>query len=119
MSNPVVHFEIGCRDLGKTDGFYTSMFDWNTSDYGPLSRSIDTKTKEGIQGFITALGHEPHNYVMMYVTVDDVKASVEKAVQLGGTELVPPTEIPGIGTFAWIADPDGNQVGLWKPTAEE
>jgi hypothetical protein len=26
---------------------------------------------------------------------------------------VPPVEIP-TGTFAWLADPDGNIVGLWK-----
>jgi predicted enzyme related to lactoylglutathione lyase len=27
---------------------------------------------------------------------------------------VPPIEIP-TGTFAWMQDPEGNTVGLWKP----
>ena len=28
MANPVVHFEIGCRDTGKAAGFYASLFGW-------------------------------------------------------------------------------------------
>lgn len=27
---------------------------------------------------------------------------------------MPPIEIP-TGTFAWMQDPEGNTVGLWKP----
>jgi predicted enzyme related to lactoylglutathione lyase len=29
---------------------------------------------------------------------------------------VPPVELPGRGSFAWLASPEGNVVGLWKPT---
>jgi len=32
---------------------------------------------------------------------------------LGGKALVPPVEIP-MGACAWMKDPDGNAVGLWK-----
>jgi len=48
--------------------------------------------------------------------VDDVRAYLKKANTLGGKMLVPPIEIP-TGTFAWLQDPDGNTVGLWKPKA--
>jgi predicted enzyme related to lactoylglutathione lyase len=34
---------------------------------------------------------------------------------LGGKTIVPPVAIP-TGTFAWFADPEGNVVGLWKPS---
>ncbi len=114
MPNAIVHFDIGCRDREKTNSFYTSLFDWKTTDYGPLSKSIDTGSEEGIQGFMTALGHEPHNYVMMYVAVDEIGPYLEKVVALGGSVMVPETEVPGQGKFAWIKDIDGNQVGLWK-----
>ena len=67
----------------------------------------------GIGGHITALGHEPNHYTMFYVDVDDVAAYLEKAKALGGKTLVPPVEIP-TGTFAWMQDPEGNTVGLWK-----
>jgi len=67
-----------------------------------------------INGHVTALGHEPHRYVTVYVQVDDVAAALAKAESLGGKTQVPPVEIPA-GTFAWFADPDGNTIGLWKP----
>jgi hypothetical protein len=70
----------------------------------------------GINGHITALGHEPYRYVTVYVQVDDVPAYLKKAESLGGKTLVPPVEIP-TGTFAWFADLDGNTIGLWKPKA--
>jgi predicted enzyme related to lactoylglutathione lyase len=75
---------------------------------------IDTGAQSGIQGHITALGHEPHNYVTSYVEVEDLQAYLSKANTLGGKTVVPPVEIP-TGTLAWLSDPDGNIVGLWKP----
>jgi len=47
------------------------------------------------------------------VDVEDVAAALKKAEGLGGKTLVPPVEIP-FGTFAWMQDPEGNTVGLWK-----
>ena len=58
-------------------------------------------------GHFTALGHEPYNYVTVYIEVDDVADYLAKAEALGGKTLVPPVEIPN-GTFAWFNDPDGN-----------
>ena len=29
MPNPVVHFEIGCRDRARTADFFSKLFDWN------------------------------------------------------------------------------------------
>ncbi len=114
MSRPVVHFDIGCRDREKTNDFYTQLFDWTTSDYGPLSKKIDTGSSEGIQGHLTALGHEPHHYVMIYVEVEDIPRTLEKATALGGEVVIPETEIPGGGHFAWFKDLDGNTLGLHK-----
>jgi predicted enzyme related to lactoylglutathione lyase len=42
-----------------------------------------------------------------------VGAALKKAESLGGKTLVPPVNIPA-GTFAWMQDPEGNTVGLWK-----
>jgi predicted enzyme related to lactoylglutathione lyase len=112
MGRPVVHFEIGCRDLAKTNEFYSKLFDWQIQQYGPAG-FINTG-EGGIPGHTTSLGHEPYNYVTVYVQVDDVKAYLDKAVALGGKMLVPPVEIP-TGKFAWMADPEGNMIGLLQP----
>jgi predicted enzyme related to lactoylglutathione lyase len=75
---------------------------------------INTGAGSGIQGHISSLGHEPHNYTTIYVQVHDVQAYLDKASSLGGTTLVPPVDIP-TGTFAWFSDVEGNTIGLWKP----
>ncbi|MBS1709215.1 MAG: VOC family protein [Armatimonadetes bacterium] len=110
MPNPVCFFEIGCADAPATQAFYAGLFDWKM-DPGPTGAMIDTG--EGIGGQINSLGHEPHQYVTFYVAVDDVAASIAKVQELGGKLIVGPVPIP-IGTFAWIADPGGNVIGLWK-----
>lgn len=115
MPNPVIHFEIGCRDKAKVSAFYAKLLGWKLEDYGGMALMIDTGEKTGIQGHFTALGHEPHNYVTVYAQVDNLEASIAQATQLGGNPVVPPTEVPGMGHFAWIADPEGNIFGLWKP----
>ena len=113
MGQPVVHFEIGCRDIAKTTDFFARLFDWQIQAMGPAAM-INTGAGSGIQGHITALGHEPHNYTTFYVQVDDVQAYLDKAAALGGKTLVPPVAIP-TGTFAWFSDPEGNTIALWKP----
>ena len=114
MGQPVVHFEIGCRNSQKTQEFFTKLFGWQMEAAGPATM-ISTGANEGIQGHISSLGHEPHNYVTIYVQVNDLQAYLTDAGKLGGKTLVPPTEVPGMGSFAWLADPDGNIIGLWKP----
>jgi len=111
MGRPVVHFEIGCRNLQKTQEFYSQMFDWKPQLMGPAA--MIAAEAGGIGGHISALGHEPHHYTIFYVEVDDVAAYLKKAETLGGKTLVPPVKIP-TGTFAWMQDPEGNTVGLWK-----
>jgi len=111
MGQPVVHFEIGCRDRAKTGQFFGELFGWNIDDRGPASMIV--ANEGGITGHITALGHDPFHYTIFYVQVDDVQAYLDKATALGGKTLVPPIKIP-TGTFAWFADLDGNTIGLFK-----
>jgi predicted enzyme related to lactoylglutathione lyase len=114
VGQPVVHFEIGCRDREKSAAFYTELFGWTGTPAGPATM-ISTKSEQGIQGHISSLGHEPHHYTIFYVQVDDIPAALAKAESLGARTIVPLVTLPS-GAFAWFADPDGNTVGLWKAT---
>jgi predicted enzyme related to lactoylglutathione lyase len=114
MPHPVVHFEIGCKDKPATAAFYTQLFDWKIDD-GPVSY-IHTGGDSALTGHVNALGHEPHQYTIFYVQVDDVPASLAKAIELGGKMLVPEVPIP-TGSIAWIQDPGGNTVGLFRKNA--
>ena len=111
MGRAVVHFEIGCKDSKSSQEFYSKLFDWKIEPQGPAA--MIAAAPGGIGGHISSLGHEPHHYTIFYVDVDDVQKYLDKAKSLGGKMLVPPIEIP-TGTFAWMQDPEGNTVGLWK-----
>ena len=113
MRNQICHFEIGCRDREKTAGFYSKMFEW-TLQVDPHATAL--RTGGDIGGHITALGHEPYNYTIFYVMVDDVTAALEKAVSLGGKKLVGPVPLPNDTSFGWFADPEGNTIGVYAET---
>jgi uncharacterized protein len=113
MGRPVVYFEIGCRDRAAGTAFYRDLFGWEVTE-GTLSSALATG-EGGIDGHLAALGHEPHTYTIFYVDVADLDVAIERAVTLGGELLVGPAPIAD-GRFAWIADPQGNTVGLIEPT---
>lgn len=115
MKNPVVHFEIRSQDPAALREFYSSLFDWRidvgeANDYG----LVTTKAKDdsiGIDGGITGTDGDP-NMVTFYAQVYDIDASLQQAVDLGATVIVPVTTIPKSATFALFADPQGNCIGI-------
>jgi predicted enzyme related to lactoylglutathione lyase len=109
--NPVVHFEIGCKDLGTTTSFYADLFGWTPTSI-PMASLINTNSTEGVQGHITALGHEPHQYITFYIQVEDITAYLGKIEAAGGTKVLGPFPLPDGKQFAWFKDPGGNMVGL-------
>jgi predicted enzyme related to lactoylglutathione lyase len=113
MGQPVVHFEIGSRQGDKAKQFYGQLFGWHIESHGPANM-ISTGSAEGIQGNIAVPDQEPKSYVTVYVQVDNVAEALAKVDALGGKVLVPASDVPGMGQFAWFADLDGNAIGLWK-----
>ncbi|WP_043659177.1 VOC family protein [Thermocrispum municipale] len=114
MPNPVVHFEIGTKDSGRARSFYRALFGWQPAPGGPEYWLIPPEG-DGIGGGIREASDQVPTYITFYVQVDDIRASVAKARELGGQVIVAPTPIPGVGEFALFADPDGNTVGLMTP----
>ena len=51
--------------------------------------------------------------------MDEIEPVAEKAEQSGGAVVVPKQEVPGIGWFSLLADPDGNVFGIWKNAPHE
>jgi uncharacterized protein len=76
---------------GATAEFFARLFDWNIQHEAAADY---IKTGGEIGGHITALGHQPHNYVTVYIGVDDVQAYLDKAVALGGRALAPVITLP-------------------------
>ena len=80
-------------------------------------RFIDTQSTQGAQGGIWPCPPEGHPIVVLYIAVDDVAASVERACQLGGNVVIPPQKLPEGDEMAVIHDPEGLAVGLFKPAS--
>jgi len=55
--------------------------------------------------------------VSMSATVSDVDASAGKAKQLGAKLMVPPQDIPKVGRFSVVADPQGAVFAIFTPAA--
>lgn len=117
MGAPVAYFEIVSPDPERSRTFYTQLFGWNTVDIGdPTYTMVDTGAgAEAIGGGIGEPQREGDpGGTKIYMRVDDLQAYLDRAEGLGGRTVVPPTALPGgFGSFAVLADPDGQLVGLW------
>jgi predicted enzyme related to lactoylglutathione lyase len=115
--------ELMTTDVEGAKKFYTQLFGWETEDM-PMENMSDTITKigdEGVGGIMPlppeAEGVPPHWGV--YVTVDDVDATAGKAEELGGKIHVPPTDIPNVGRFCVIQDPQGSVISAITYTMDD
>ena len=121
MANPVAYFEIGGRDAEELSKFYSELFGWKIEEMGAASAAgspywFIQGEDGGIPGGIIETNENmPPSYVMFYVQADDLQATLDKATNLGGQAVVPPTDIPGgNGQIAVFMDPDNNVIGLHK-----
>ena len=118
MGQPVAWFEVTSHDAGRAQKFYSELFGWEVSAEPAMGGYgiVDTGGGEGAigGGIGPSSGADDPVGVRIYMRVDDLDRYLDRAEQLGGRRLVPPTALPGdFGTFAVFADPDGIPVGLW------
>jgi hypothetical protein len=110
-ARPVVHWEIQARDQEKIRSFYEQMFNWKISA-GPISLAeagIGAPEPSGFTGHILP---GDGSRVILDIQVLDLRASMAKAEELGGSIIAQPFDVPGGPTIAKIADPEGNHIGL-------
>lgn len=116
MSNPVLHFEIGGKEVNRLIDFYNKTFGWNIFPLNNKDLYIaDPASDRGIEGHLFQITDEMEftNLVIIYVQVDDIHSCLEKSEKLGGKILVQPVEIPGSAShYAIFSDPNGNRIGL-------
>ncbi len=115
MANPLCHFELMTNDPQKCKAFYGTVFDWTFDDESMPGYSLINAGAEPSGGMMGRPSDAPGPGLHVYFQVDDISAALVKVTDAGGAVLVPATEIPNVGTFAMIADPEGIVVGLLKP----
>ncbi len=116
MSNPMKQHgafswnELLTTDLDGAKSFYSQMFNWNFEDINnemPYTLAkVDGKESAGMMTMPPEAAGMPPMWGG-YVTVDDVEASAKLAEELGGKILVEARDIPSVGRFCVISDPQG------------
>ena len=115
MGAPVTHFEVNVKDRKSAYDFYSNLFGWTVNDAAQADYGmVNTGVKMGINGGIGGVSENMPPNVMFYVQVENPQAYLDKAAGLGGSVVVQVTEIPGMVTYASLADPEGNVIGLVK-----
>ena len=102
--------ELITTDLEGAKAFYSEMFNWQLEDINnemPYTLAkVDGQESAGIMTMPPEAAGMPAMWGG-YVTVDDVEASTKQAEALGGKILMDSRDIPEVGRFSVIADPQG------------
>jgi uncharacterized protein len=123
MSNADIRGRFIWHELMTTDtdaaaDFYSKVVPWKTQDSGMPSYTLWMAGKTQVGG-LTGLpdgaeaGTPPHWIV--YIATPDVDATLAEAERLGGKVVKGATDIPNMGRFAVLADPQGAAFAVYTP----
>ncbi|WP_017930229.1 VOC family protein [Robiginitomaculum antarcticum] len=114
MSNhhKIHYIELPAIDLGAMKTFYSAVFGWTFTDYGPTYASFSGAGIDG--GFDTAGGgRKPSKQgALVILYSDDLEASLAALTAHGAEITVPIFDFPG-GRRFHFTDPSGNELAIW------
>ncbi|MCI0433171.1 MAG: VOC family protein [Gemmatimonadetes bacterium] len=105
-------YDLMTTDPGAATKFYSKVVGWGTMKWeGPADYTM-WMNGEAPFGGVNELPEEARKagappHWLAYVATPDVDATVKQAEKLGARVQVPPTDIPTVGRFAVLADPQG------------
>jgi len=118
-----VWYELLTKDPEGARAFYPEVIGWKTQswegndDYwmwvgsqGPLGGCMQLPEQAAAMG--------APSYWQANVEVANVDATVAKVKELGGKVYNGPEDVPGVGRFAVIADPQGAVIAVFTPSGE-
>jgi hypothetical protein len=110
-------YELMTTDIKAAQDFYGKVVGWTTEDVGQGAYFSFNTSEGGVAGLLKApedaAGAGP--VWLGYVAVDDTDDYARRFEAAGGTIHRPPTDIPGIGRFSVVADPQGAALALITP----
>jgi predicted enzyme related to lactoylglutathione lyase len=117
-------YDLMTSDQPAAKAFYGAVLGWGSMEAGGTPPyTLWTLDGDNVGGLM-ALPKEaadmglPPSW-MGYVAVDDCDAYAAKVVEAGGAIHRPPTDIPEVGRFAVVADPQGAVFILMRPLRDD
>ncbi len=113
--------ELITNDPTVARAFYSELFGW-TADIqwmGLVSYCSFLNHGQPVAGMLahSEEWHPRSPEWLVYIAVQDCDTTASEAVSLGGDVLSPPTDIPGVGRFAVVRDPQGAQFAIIRLAA--
>ena len=114
-----VWYDLMTTDPTGAADFYTKIAGWGTQPWegSPTPYTMWTTHDTPIGGVVKLgpeMGPTPPHWIG-YVAVPNVDESAVQAESLGGKLLTPPMDIPEVGRFAVITDPQGAAIAIFTP----
>jgi hypothetical protein len=116
MGNLIRHFEIEADDVERAKCFYENVFGWKIRPWGPPNYYL-IDVGEGMSGDIrerSAPAGPGNAGFVVTVVVDDLRAMQKAVVEHGGTIVIQPWRIDGVGDLLYFTDTEGHRVGLMQ-----
>lgn len=116
-----VWYELMTTDLAAAERFYAALLGWRPQPWGPAERPYTLmKAGEtmvaGMMPLLPEMGEQGGGPTWLgYVGVGDVDAAARALTKAGGQVHRPPADIPDVGRFAVVADPQGAAFMLFTP----
>jgi uncharacterized protein len=117
-----VWYELLTTDVDAAKAFYTDVIGWKTEPFGPDGYTMWLGGQGPVGGVAAlpeaaqAMGASP--YWQANVEVTDLDAAIAEVQRAGGKVLVE-QDVPTVGRFAVIADPQGAVLALFVPRGNE
>ncbi|HEX4767985.1 MAG TPA: VOC family protein [Lichenihabitans sp.] len=112
--------ELMTADPAVAATFYGKVVGWSAKDWGAPDRNyLILSAGESVVGGIMDLPPGAQPGWIAYIAVDDVDAAAAKLEKAGGKIHKPADDIPTIGRFCVVADPQGAPFILFKPMRSE
>jgi uncharacterized protein len=112
-----VWHELMTTDTDAASDFYSDVVPWKAEDSGMPSYSLWMSGKYR-SGGLMALPEDqsatPPHWII-YIGTPDVDETVAAAEKLGGKVLKPASDIPNVGRFAVLSDPQGAAFAVFTP----
>jgi predicted enzyme related to lactoylglutathione lyase len=116
----IVHFEIPVDDVTRATRFYRDALHWDIVSFGDepywLVRA-GADDEPGANGALL-LRDELHRSPIVTAGVDDMDAALLRVESSGGKMLQGKLPIPSVGWSAYVADSEGNTIGLLQQDAQ-
>ena len=113
-NHPIAHIEIPVENASETGQFYNSVFGWKI-ETNPTYNYVTFQAEGGLRGGLAEPSEPTYkpDRLLVYLTCDDIDATLATIEAHGGKTVHPKTEIPHVGWWAVFTDPNGNHLGLY------